>query len=537
METLEFSRDGDVAWLRLNRPDKLNSFTVQMWHEMRTLGREVQDDDSIRALVVIGNGRAFSSGIDTSVFTGGSRDDTLSEVDGPNTHDDPTAASILRVQESYSWLETARYPTIAAVRGYAFGAGLQLALACDIRVFARGTKVGLLEHKYGILPDLGGTQRLPRVVGAGKAKEMIWTAARIDAEEAYRIGLCERLVDDADLEKEVEGARERDRRAAAARGAGCEACGRGRRCAPDRRRARRRSRGAGGLPALRRHARSDHRVRRDSVPRTTRDHDDVPRPAERTAPRPRRDLGRVEERRHQADGGRAARAGRHDAAQHAGGARPRSDGRAAARARRRGRAAARERGARRHDRRAAPRGAVRARVADARVVQRARSAPRPVRRGARRAARRRRIGSRKVDMHLRGLEAMGAHVEVEHGFVHARATRLARRASRPRVPERRRDREPHVRGRARQGQHRHRERGARAGGHRPRRVPRPHGCAGRRRGDVDDRDRRRRRARRRPTARSWPTASKPEPCSWRAASPAARSSSSERGSSTSRSSR
>ena len=89
-----------------------------------------------------------------------------------------------------------RYPTIAAVRGYALGAGLQLALACDIRVFARGTSVGLLEHKYGILPDLGGTQRLPRVVGAGKAKEMIWTAARIDADEAYRIGLCERLVDD-----------------------------------------------------------------------------------------------------------------------------------------------------------------------------------------------------------------------------------------------------------------------------------------------------------------------------------------------------
>jgi enoyl-CoA hydratase/carnithine racemase len=128
----------------------------------------------------------------------------LSEVDGPNTHDDPIAASILRVQESYSWLENARYPTIAAVRGFALGAGLQLALACDIRVFARGTQAGLLEHKYGIMPDLGGTQRLPRVVGAGKAKEMIWTAARIDAEEAYRIGLCERLVDENDLEKEVE---------------------------------------------------------------------------------------------------------------------------------------------------------------------------------------------------------------------------------------------------------------------------------------------------------------------------------------------
>ena len=203
METLEFVRDGDIAWLRLNRPEKLNSFTVQMWHEMRTLGLEVQGDASIRALVVVGNGRAFSSGIDTTVFTGGGADDALRDT-GPSTHEDPSVAAIMRVQESYSWFEAARFPTIAAVRGYALGAGLQLALACDIRLFARGTQAGLLEHRYGILPDLGGTQRLPRVVGAGKAKEMIWTASRVDAEEAHRIGLCERLVQDADLEKEAE---------------------------------------------------------------------------------------------------------------------------------------------------------------------------------------------------------------------------------------------------------------------------------------------------------------------------------------------
>jgi enoyl-CoA hydratase/carnithine racemase len=204
VETLELTRDGDVAWLRLNRPDRLNSFTVEMWHEMGTLGRQIHDDASIRVLVVIGNGRAFSSGIDTTVFTGGG-DDALTEGEGAGTrHADPQVDGILRAQDAYTWLEEAVYPTIAAVRGYALGAGLQLALACDIRVFARGTKVGLLEHKYGILPDLGGTQRLPRIVGPGKAKEMIWTAARLDAEEAYRIGLCERLVDEADLDKAVE---------------------------------------------------------------------------------------------------------------------------------------------------------------------------------------------------------------------------------------------------------------------------------------------------------------------------------------------
>ena len=205
-ETIELARDGSVGWLRLDRPTKLNSFTIEMWEELRALGLELRDDPELRALVVIGNGRAFSSGIDTSVFTantgGGSplRDDG----DGPR-HDDPTVAAILRTQQAYSWLADARFPTIAAVRGYALGAGLQLALACDIRVMARGTVVGLLEHKYGIMPDLGGTQRLPRVVGAGKAKELIWTAARIDADEAFRIGLCERLVDDDALEPEVAG--------------------------------------------------------------------------------------------------------------------------------------------------------------------------------------------------------------------------------------------------------------------------------------------------------------------------------------------
>ena len=208
METLDFTRDrdgeGEIAWLRLDRPEKLNSFTPLMWHEMRLLGREIADDPDIRALIVVGNGRAFSSGIDTSVFTGGGSAEDVLPAEEPDTHADPSVSAILRVQDSYTWLEEARFPTIAAVRGYAFGAGLQLALACDIRVFARGTRAGLLEHKYGILPDLGGTQRLPRVVGAGKAKELIWTAARIDADEAYRIGLCERLVDDAELEKEAE---------------------------------------------------------------------------------------------------------------------------------------------------------------------------------------------------------------------------------------------------------------------------------------------------------------------------------------------
>jgi len=202
-ETIEFERADGIGRLRMNRPDRLNSFTIAMWHEMRTLGLEIRDDADLRAVIVSGHGRAFSSGIDTSVFTSGSSDSIEGGADAGSRHPDPTVDGILRAQEAYSWLADARYPTIAAVHGYALGAGLQLALACDIRVFARQTKVGLLEHKYGILPDLGGTQRLPRVVGASKAKELIWTAAQIDAEESYRIGLCDRLVDESDLDAEV----------------------------------------------------------------------------------------------------------------------------------------------------------------------------------------------------------------------------------------------------------------------------------------------------------------------------------------------
>ena len=182
-----------------------------MWHEMRALGeRDAATTRSCARVVVIGNGPRVLVGHRHDGVHRRHRPTRSRRGDDAGTrHADPTVDGILRAQEAYSWLADARYPTIAAVRGYALGAGLQLALACDIRVFARGTQVGLLEHKYGILPDLGGTQRLPRVVGAGKAKEMIWTAARIDADEAYRIGLCERLVDEAELEKEVDGARGR----------------------------------------------------------------------------------------------------------------------------------------------------------------------------------------------------------------------------------------------------------------------------------------------------------------------------------------
>lgn len=213
LTTLRFEQREHVGTLTLARPDTLNAFTVQMWTEMRALGAALRaDPGDLRALVVIGEGRAFSSGIDTSVFTANaSAGDSDVAVTGAlgamgeGADEDPVAATILGAQEAYTWLAEVPFATIAAVRGYALGAGLQLALACDLRVVARGTKLGLLEFNYGIIPDLGGTQRLPRLVGAGKAKELIFTAAKFDADDAERLGIAERVVSDEELEEEAFG--------------------------------------------------------------------------------------------------------------------------------------------------------------------------------------------------------------------------------------------------------------------------------------------------------------------------------------------
>jgi enoyl-CoA hydratase len=202
LEYLRFTREGPIGRLALHRPDKLNSFTGAMWDEMARVGEVLKADEEIRCLVVSGDGRAFSSGIDTSVFGGGVFDDIGG--DAGSRHDDRVVDAIMRTQDAFTWFSEAPFATIAAVHGYALGAGLQCALACDIRVFARGTQVGLLELQYGMLPDLGGTQRLPRLVGEGKAKELIFTGAKIDADEAYRIGLCERLVAADALSGEVD---------------------------------------------------------------------------------------------------------------------------------------------------------------------------------------------------------------------------------------------------------------------------------------------------------------------------------------------
>ena len=210
MQTISYEQVGSVGWLRLNRPKRLNAMTIEMWEELAKLGESVGDDASLRCLVVMGEGRAFSSGIDVEHLLSGGGGGLFSEAGqgsgpaaGPSSGrgmEDGLVSRIGDLQDAFTWLADAPYPTIAAIRGYALGGGLQLALACDLRIAARGTKLALPEHKYGLLPDLGGTYWLPRIVGPAKAKELIFTGETIDADEALRIGLVNRLVEDDDLE-------------------------------------------------------------------------------------------------------------------------------------------------------------------------------------------------------------------------------------------------------------------------------------------------------------------------------------------------
>jgi len=166
-----------------------------MWQELAHLGRELLTDQRLRCLVVTGEGPSFSAGIDLVEGLAG----LITEL-VDRTADENVLEVGLTVAGTFSWIPKLGCPSVAAVRGHAYGAGLQLALSCDFRIFGNGAKVGLIETRYGILPDMGATVRLPRIVGEGRARELILLGEVIDAPEALRIGLANRVVDDGEVE-------------------------------------------------------------------------------------------------------------------------------------------------------------------------------------------------------------------------------------------------------------------------------------------------------------------------------------------------
>jgi len=176
-----------VQTLTLNQPDKLNALSSEMLRELAQAVRTAERDDSIRAVVLTGAGRAFSSGADIGEFQLG---------DGA-----PDPGSTLRttINPLIARLHALEKPVLAAVNGVAAGAGLSLALACDLRFAAESAQLVLAFSKIGLVPDAGLFYFLPRLVGPGKTLELAWTADPIGAREAYELGMLNGLVPAGEL--------------------------------------------------------------------------------------------------------------------------------------------------------------------------------------------------------------------------------------------------------------------------------------------------------------------------------------------------
>lgn len=185
-EFLRVERKEQIAVVVINRPDKLNALNGATVGELDAAFRTLAEDEDVRGVVVTGAGeKAFVAGADIAELA---KMGPLSGVEVSR-----------QGQDVFRFIETMRKPVIAAVNGFALGGGLELALACHIRLASENARFGLPEVKLGIIPGYGGTVRLPRLVGRGRALEMILTGEMIGAEEAHRIGLVNRVVPQGEL--------------------------------------------------------------------------------------------------------------------------------------------------------------------------------------------------------------------------------------------------------------------------------------------------------------------------------------------------
>jgi enoyl-CoA hydratase len=182
MQTIELARDGAVATITLNRPSVLNALNLQLLEELTSTLATLATDDTVRAVILTGAGpKAFAAGAD------------ISEL---NALPDGRAAEAQarRGQALTRAFERLRVPVIAAVNGFALGGGCELAMACDIRIASENAKFGQPEVNLGILPGYGGTQRLTRLVGEGLAMYLCLSGEMIDAQQALRVGLVQKVV-------------------------------------------------------------------------------------------------------------------------------------------------------------------------------------------------------------------------------------------------------------------------------------------------------------------------------------------------------
>jgi enoyl-CoA hydratase/carnithine racemase len=194
--TVQAQVDGPVARITLYRPDARNAQTPQMWQELRDIGRELPGH--IRCVIVTGAGASFSSGLDLSVISGSLPADIAA------MSDEDAEARLWSFQEAFDWLRRPDLVSIAAVQGHAIGAGLQLALACDLRVLSSDARLRVGEPNLGLVPDLGGTKRLVQQIGYSRAMELCLTGRIVTGEEAAQLGLATLTVSPQDLADTVE---------------------------------------------------------------------------------------------------------------------------------------------------------------------------------------------------------------------------------------------------------------------------------------------------------------------------------------------
>jgi len=188
-ETILFEMAGATARITLNRPDKFNAFTVQMFKELMDALKKCEKDPAVRCIVITGAGKAFNAGQDLEEIQG-------VEIDFGEMLRQRYNPLILQIRKIEK-------PVIAAVNGVAAGAGVSLALACDIRLVSEKASFSNVFVNIGLIPDSGGCYFLPRIVGLGKALEMSMTGEKVTAEEAYRIGLANKVLPADKFEEEV----------------------------------------------------------------------------------------------------------------------------------------------------------------------------------------------------------------------------------------------------------------------------------------------------------------------------------------------
>ncbi|WP_236830027.1 enoyl-CoA hydratase/isomerase family protein [Blastococcus sp. KM273128] len=194
------SRDGAVLTVTLDRPDQLNAQTPETWAALADVGASLGDD--VRVVVLRGSGRSFSAGLDRSMFdTGSAAGGGLGEL--VRLPVEEAEERIRGYQAGFRWLRSPGVVSIAAVQGHAIGAGAQLALACDLRVFSDDAQLRLPEVTLGLVPDLTGTSTLVELVGYARALELCLTGRAVGAAEAHAIGLATAAVPRAELDDAV----------------------------------------------------------------------------------------------------------------------------------------------------------------------------------------------------------------------------------------------------------------------------------------------------------------------------------------------